>query len=348
MKIILLGIGCVLALSLVLAVKPQKKNVEVPITPPPSPTPEENIIRLLPNGKIPQMVVLSFDGSRSLQMWKETLDFAKEEANKGIPIRYTYFISGVYLLPYQARMEYQAPGQKPGESKIGFADNPADVEERTKLINQAIADGHEIGSHLNGHFPGGGWSGSQWESEFNNFEILVFKSKYSKLNLAKADVIGFRAPNLAENNNLWPVLTKYGYKYDAGSSGKSDEWPKMENGVWKIVLPAIAISGTTKGALAMDYNFYVTQTGAVDTLKRDTPLWIATKQQVTKSLKDYLQRNLNGNRAPVVFSSHFSEWNQGVYWEAVKEFAREACANEEVRCVSYKDVVKFMEEKSVN
>jgi hypothetical protein len=286
---------------------------------------------------IPQFVILSFDGSRSLPMWQQTLDFARQERLKGLTIEYTYFVSGVYFLTYSNKDIYTAPGQKTGESKIGFATNEQEVENRLKLINQALTDGHEIGSHLNGHFPGASkWSTKDWENEFSFFK-KVSPSK---------EVVGFRAPNLEKNSYVWPVMAKYGYKYEAGNPGKSNEWPTNVDGIWRFILPAIKLQGTSKFPLAMDYNIYVTQTNGQDIYKRNSLEWQKALDNTVGSLMDYFNNNYTTNRAPVVFAVHFSEWNDGLYWEAMKRFADKVCGKDEVECTTYASVVKYMENHS--
>jgi hypothetical protein len=280
----------------------------------------------------PQFVILSFDGSRSATMWQQSLDFAK---NAGFSIKFTYFVSGVYLIPYKDRFTYQAPGQVPGGSKIGFADNDADVTERMGFINRAVTEGHEIGSHLNGHFSGINWNQNDWESEFSQFE------KFTK-NKIDFNIIGFRAPNLGVNKYLWPVLKKHGFEYEAGQMGRPDEWPRIEDGIIKFILPGINLTGTKLYPLAMDYNFYVTQTGAKDTLNQQSAKWQIAKKQVVDSLMAYFNKNYAGNRAPVVFASHFSEWNDGLYWEAMKEFAGKVCIISDVKCTTYGEAVLYI------
>jgi hypothetical protein len=279
--------------------------------------------------KPPQFVILSFDGSRSLEMWKETLDFARNK-----DIQFTYFVSGVYFLPFEDRAEYQSPGEASGESKIGFADNSLDVSKRVGFVNMAIAAGHEIASHLNGHFPGGKWNETDWQQEFATFKRLV---SYS-------NIVGFRAPNLETNQYLWPVLAKAGYLYEAGQIGKSDQWPVKIDNIWRIVLPGINLSGTKKYPLAMDYNFYLTQTGGRDLLKKGTPEWQKALTQTVNSLNAYFEYNLTHNRAPVVFACHFSEWNNGLYWAAMKAFAEKVCGKPDVKCTTYKSLVNYMEQ----
>ncbi len=306
---------------------------------------------------VPQFVVFSFDGSRSIQAWEQTLDFADQMKSENKPISFTYFISGVYLLDPQHKDIYQPPNEQPGTSKIGFADSEKDVYARIHEINRAIDQGHEIASHLNGHFDGTKWTTQDWTQEFQSFINFILNpeannnlnsAKYQKdpLKLKAGDIIGFRAPLLAVNNALWPVMKQFGYKYDAGHIAKADSWPaKNSAGIWQFPLPSIALAGTNRHMLAMDYNFYTAQTKATDTLKKGTPEWDAAYKQVLDSYLEYFNKNYNGNRAPVYEANHFSEWNDGLYWEAMKSFAQQVCGLPDVKCVNFRDLVDYMEAK---
>jgi hypothetical protein len=57
----------------------------------------------------------------------------------------------------------------------------------------------------------------------------------------------------------------------------------------------------------------------------------------------YFDSNYNGNRAPLHIGHHFSLWNGGAYWEAMKEFALTVCKKPEVVCGTYKELADFMD-----
>jgi hypothetical protein len=92
----------------------------------------------------------------------------------------------------------------------------------------------------------------------------------------------------------------------------------------------------------MDYNFYFKQSNAIDVAKRGTPLWDEYYNQVLTSYRNYFRHSYTGNRAPLFIGHHFSLWNDGVYWEAMKTFAREVCGKPGVKCVSYKELMEEM------
>ena len=282
----------------------------------------------------PQFVILSFDGSRSVQMWQDTRKFASELRQKNININFTYFISGVYFLADKDRFNYQGPGQAKGDSLIGFGGSQNEIAQRVNEVNLAKREGHEIASHLNGHFRGSSWSKAQWTSEITQF------GQFSPVK----DVVGLRTPLLSRNNLLYTVLPNLGYKYDSSAVGKEGDWPvKNDWGTWEIPLVTIPIAGTRGSTISMDYNFFIAQTQANDVLKKNNPLWTKDYHQVVDSYLNYFNNDYLGNRAPVVIGHHFSTWNDGLYWEAMKTFASEVCGKPEVICGTFSQLVKYLD-----
>ncbi len=304
----------------------------------------------------PQFVVLAFDGSRSLPMWNATRQFAKELEVKGVSLKFTYFINSVYLLTEAHRMLYQPPApEADGSSKIGFASSEKELMDRIAHINGALEEGHEIGSHLNGHFDGSKWKEDDWRKEFTSFYQLVFHAQQNNeikdrvwqinpLKLVPKDIAGFRAPNLATTSGLWPVLNAFGYRYDTSRVAKPDVWPKKtEQGIWEFPVAGIFDATRNRTILAMDYNFYVAQSGAKDITTRDTKLWEAFFNEMLNAYTEYFQKNYQGNRAPIFIGHHFSEWNGGVYWDAMKRFAENVCGLPEVKCVTYSELADYLD-----
>ncbi len=298
-----------------------------------------------------QYVLISFDGSKSIQSWRDVLNFSEEMRNDGINVHFTFFINAAYFLSYGAKQNYTSPEGKIGGSAIGFSDSREDIAVRILEVDRAIRDGHEIGSHTTGHNDGSKWSVDQWAREFDSFDFIF--SNIQKLNpkvILKQDsnldinnIVGFRAPNLGINDNLYSVLYQRKYLYDASQIAKPLTWPfKDLQGLWHIPL-GMAKNKHGGSVLAMDYNWWVYQTGAKDLLKRGTPKWEAAKKEVYSAYKNYFDSHYYGNKAPISIGHHFSMWNDGVYFEALKDFTRYACSQKDVRCVSHKEFVNSME-----
>lgn len=335
--------------------------VVVPVETPPSteptepvPVPDPQITYPTPSGKKPQFVVMAFDGSYSLDMWQKTLDYAQEMKAKEQPVHFTYFLSGVYFLNYRKAANYQPPLMLPGKSAIGFADSNLDVERRVAYVNRAIKEGHEIGSHANGHFSGSNWSLASWQQELAQFKNLIFNidknndvspvdaSRYT-LDITPEELIGFRAPNLGRNQALFDALKDDGYLYDTSDVGQAGTWPKkLANGLWEFPVVQVNYANTNSKLLLMDYNFYYKQSAAQDVTKKGEEQWAQFYQDTFSSYLNYFNQNYEGNRAPVFIASHFSNWNDGVYWEVMKDFATTVCAEPEVFCVDYKELLDYL------
>lgn len=301
--------------------------------------------------KRPQFVVLAFDGSRSLQMWEKTLDFADQMKAKGFPIHYTYFLNAVYFLDPAHQKLYQAPGQKAGVSNIGFAFGKSDTLARIKEVNRALKEGHDIGSHNAGHFSGTNWSYEEWLGQFNLFNTIMFglhdlDSEY-KLDLKPSDVVGFRAPELGVNQNMYQALKTMGFLYDTSKVGKATVWPTKDiYGLWQFSLPTLFVqdiwTDKRRATIGMDYNFYVMQSGAKNTLKRGNTIWQKAYENTLASYRTYFYTNYYGNHAPVYVANHFSYWNDGLYWQVMHDFAEEVCVLPNVKCVGFKELAEYM------
>ncbi|RYZ96931.1 MAG: polysaccharide deacetylase [Proteobacteria bacterium] len=223
--------------------------------------------------KPPQYVVLAFDGSKSLDMWNATRQFAKSETEAGRPLKFTYFINAVYYLADANKGRYQGPHAAAGRSAIGFGGSTGDVLSRFDQTNLAREEGNEIANHAAGHYDGSKWSEADWKNEFDQFYDLLFKMfglnrteptrKFPKgWTFSQRDIIGFRAPQLGKSAGLFQALPQFGIRYDTSYTGKPDAWPKKRDGLWYFPLASIPVAGTGRKTLAMDYNFYYMQSGA--------------------------------------------------------------------------------------
>ncbi len=298
-----------------------------------------------------QYVLLAFDGSYSIPMWKDTRAFAQTMISQGKPVHFTYFISGVYLLTNAASKTYNAPQAGPGKSAIGFGGGKKDIADRIEQINLAINEGHEIGSHANGHYNGSSWSATDWKSELQQFAHIVKDvgtidglqsepDQRQRINLPPQGITGFRAPDLGVSAGLYPTLKELGYVYDCSKAAKQNVWPSKDaSGIWEVPLAKIKYNGATSTILSMDYNFYFKQSAAKDAFKKGSPEWQQAYDETLKSFQQYFDTNYAGNRAPVQIGNHFSTWNDGVYWEAMKTLAENVCGKPDVKCVTMGEAV---------
>jgi peptidoglycan/xylan/chitin deacetylase (PgdA/CDA1 family) len=305
-----------------------------------SPTPVE---------RPPQFVLLAFDGSLTNSFWEESLTFGKEN---NIP--FTYFMSGVYFLMNGNKSLYTEPTHGVGKSAIGWGGTNSDaLTKRMEYLKRAYAEGNELGSHANGHFDGTDWTYDQWKFEFSQFPKLIFDAfanngivppKDFALGFGMDEVKGFRAPLLGQNPAMYDVLAENGFHYDTSKTGPMDYWPQKQKGLWNFPLAEVGIAGTAKRTLSMDYNFYYAQSNGVDDpSKLNQGVY---GEEMLQTYYNYFFNNYNGNRAPVHIGHHFAKWNGGVYWTAMKTFAKTVCALPEVRCVTYKELEDYMEART--
>jgi peptidoglycan/xylan/chitin deacetylase (PgdA/CDA1 family) len=302
----------------------------------------------------PQFVIFSLDGSKSLEMWRDTREFAKKMNNEGKPIHFTYFINAIYLLTEENKDAYESPRGGRGVSKIGFAESEENIALRVEEIKKAYDEGHEIASHGAGHFSGQFWSEEEWGKEFTSFQNLISDVSKNNSNVLIPDIsflegqiVGFRAPELGVNNSLYKTLKDFNFLYDASGIGLPDTQPtKDEYGIWHIPLNTIETGEWESLAISMDYSLWILQSNGTEEAFKGTQLWDKYFNDVKNSYLEYFDRNYKNERAPVVIGNHFSLWNDGVYWEAMKSFAEEVCGKKEVYCVTFKEYVRYLNIKN--
>lgn len=298
----------------------------------------------------PQFVVFSFDGSKSLEMWKETLEFARGMNERGKPIEFTYFINGTYFLSPEDRALYKGPHEPAGQSPIGFGVNREEVSERLRYVGEALHDGHEIGSHTAGHWSGLSWTAGDWREEFHAFNKIISEAaqRYGISGGEEAgasvvnNVAGFRAPELNSNPALYSVLADSGFRYDASGISSSLKWPRKEpNGLYEFPLATIKVGN--RFTLSMDYNLYQVQSGTRNVAVSANPLWKKLYDEALNGYLGYFQSHYASTRSPVFIAGHFATWNDGVYWEAMKKTAEIVCSRQDVRCVTYRELARYLD-----
>ena len=347
-RICILALALVLTIGLVLAVYNQshtnKQNLKDTPTLPMEKT--QFVSTTTPDGKPYQYVVFAFDGSRSLAEWRETLDFAKTMNASGTLIHFTYFINAIYLLPEAHKSIYRPPHNPRGTSLIGYGSTTKEIGERVALINEAYQSGHEIGSHGVGHIPGYKWSADDWKSELTQFNMILDRSRNGidtdvPLAVPGNAIQGFRAPDLVANVSLDTALDELRYAYDASRVSKTGVWPRKARQHWELPLASIPYDGKHK-ILSMDYNFYVADSRAKDVLKKGTDLWQQEHDEMLAAYMNYFNSSYNSTRTPIFIGHHFSDWNDGLYWEVMQEAAKATCSKPAVRCATYQETILYL------
>jgi peptidoglycan/xylan/chitin deacetylase (PgdA/CDA1 family) len=289
-----------------------------------------------------QFVVFAFDGSKSNAMWKETMDFADEMRRDAKPLSFTYFINPIYLLTKEKAKEVYAPPEsvhhRKGASAIGYGEDDATIFLRVQNIKDALRRGHEIGSHAVGHWNGKNFSAEDWRQEFDSFDSILLS-----YGIATSSIKGFRAPELGVSAGLYTVLKERSFLYDTSKVGFAEDVPYIYEGLWQFPVKTIDFKGRKNSMLAMDYSIYAHQTGALDSLVKGTPAWDKAYNDVYAAYSLYFTKNYEGVKSPVYIAHHFSKWNDGLYWEVMKNLARDVCGKEGVACVTYGELQSFLQ-----
>ncbi|MGW1161265.1 hypothetical protein ACWD48_24250 [Streptomyces sp. NPDC002519] len=312
-------------------------------------------VPLEPGETPPQFVVFSWDGAGEVGngLFPRFLDLAKEHG-----AHMTFFLSGLYLLPESKKRKYLPPNNLPGASDIGYL-NDTHVRATLDNVRRAWLEGHEIGTHFNGHFCGEGhgsvkwWTPKQWDSEIQQAKAFV---KEWKTNTGWHDLpplpfdydkelVGGRTPCLLGQDNLLPTARKLGWRYDASSPGGLQVWPTKLNGIWNLPLQEVPFPGRKFQVLSMDYNMMFNQ--SQNSTKAPAYNYPAWRQQSAGAYIAGFQRAYETNRAPFFIGNHFEHWNGGIYMDSVEEafkhIAREKEKGAAVRLVSFRQFVDWID-----
>ncbi|KPI06217.1 hypothetical protein OK074_4195 [Actinobacteria bacterium OK074] len=302
----------------------------------------------------PQFVIFSWDGAGEVGtgLFPRFLELAKQH-EAGM----TFFLSGLYLLPEAKKRTYLPPNNAPGASDIGYLTDEH-VKATLGYVRQAWLDGHEIGTHFNGHFCSGygtvgNWTPKQWADEIRQAKSFV---KEWRTNTGWSDLpslpfdydkelVGGRTPCLLGQDNLLPTARELGWRYDASSPGGQQIWPRKKLGVWDLPLQAVPFPGHSFEVLSMDYNMLANQ--SVNSTKAPAYNYPGWRTQAAQAYIAGFQRAYETNRAPFFIGNHFETWNGGIYMDAVEQAFQHIAAEKEkgadVRLVSFRQFVDWLD-----
>ena len=312
---------------------------------PHQPTPR----RLRPGEAPPQFVVISWDGAgevTGLDLLSHFRQVAKE-----IGASMTLFLSGIFLLPRDKKNLYHPPRHPVGASDIGYLTDH-DIHATIDNIGKAWLEGHEIGTHFNGHFCGPTgvqqWSPADWRSEIEQAKYFVehWRTITGFTDLPplpfdyQKELIGGRTPCLEGADNLRVAASELGWRYDSSKTG-IQMWPSKDRGLWDLSMQSIPFAGHTGQVISMDYNIMFNQTGGTT---RGAPSQRPTWQQ--QAIDTYLagfRRAYDSNRAPLIIGNHFEGWNGGIYMTAVEQVMRTIAKHPDARIVSFRQLIDWIE-----
>lgn len=323
-----MALACVAGQLAFAGLRPETTATERPLPTPrvhrPEPRPERR----------PQYVVVSFDGAGGTELWPHWRAVARR-----VHAHFTFFVSGVYLVDWAHASEYHAPRHPAGRSDIGFAPTREYARGTLEQIEGAYHEGHEIGTHFNGHFcapfPGNvdEWNGADWQQELDQFDQLMFRGH--DLPFGPSEIVGERTPCLeGKLPVLYTVLARNAFRYDASQAALLGTWPKRERGIWSVPLLEIPFVGHTFRVISMDFNFVANQPDEDDA---------TVDAETLRSLRLAFRTLYRGNRAPLSIGYHFETWHNGAYDRALVQFLTETCGLRDVRCTSIRELVDWLD-----
>ncbi|KES07939.1 hypothetical protein BU52_05800 [Streptomyces toyocaensis] len=311
-------------------------------------------VPLEPGQTPPQFVVFSWDGAGEVGngLFPRFLDLAKEHGAS-----MTFFLSGVYLLPESKKRLYDPPNNPRGASDIGYLSDEH-IKDTLKNVRRAWLEGHEIGTHFNGHFCAGSgsvgnWTPRQWRSEIEQATSFVKEwrtnSGWTDLEPLPFDydkeLVGGRTPCLLGQDRLLPTARDLGWRYDASSPGGRQVWPAKKQGLWDLPLQQIPFPGRSFEVLSMDYNMLANQ--SLNTTRAPAHNYPGWREQAAGAYISGFKRAYETNRAPFFVGNHFEQWNGGIYMDAVEQalthIAREKEKGGDVRLVSFRQFTDWLD-----
>ena len=272
-------------------------------------------------------VIVTFDGSKDLDKWQEILAFARKN-----DARFTFFVSGVYFLTDAEKNKYIYPADptKRGLSDIGFGGASTEVARRKELVKESLENGHDIESHLNGHFDASRWTSKMWELEFKQFfEFTKFIAK---------PIRHVRFPLLAMNRKVYNVLPEFGIRsvvsvvendYEDLSvfSVKYDGRPYVF-----LEFPISYEHLRRSKVLLMDYNLFF----------QDEKFHVKAKAAQDEMVSFYLSEaeQCFKEQRPFFISHHFMDWNHDAYWKALQRIIPLLKSKYQVEFITVSDLYK--------
>ncbi|MGG2464118.1 hypothetical protein ACO0M4_30825 [Streptomyces sp. RGM 3693] len=309
--------------------------------------------KLEPGQKPPQFVVFSWDGAGEVGngLFPRFRKLAQDH-NASM----TFFLSGLYLLPESKKRMYRPPNNRVGASDIGYL-NDDHIRATLTNVRAAWLEGHEIGTHFNGHFCGTSsgsvahWTPAQWDDEIEQAMSFVTKWRtntgFTDLDPLPFDyskeLVGGRTPCLLGQDNLLPTARKRGWRYDASSPGGLQVWPDKKQGVWNFPLQQMPFPGHSFEVLSMDYNILANQSkNSTKAPPANYPGW---RKQATEAYISGFRRAYETNRAPFFIGNHFERWNGGIYMDAVEEALKHIADDrlKDVRLVSFRQLCDWLD-----
>ncbi|MCE9621606.1 MAG: hypothetical protein K8R99_04580 [Actinomycetia bacterium] len=294
----------------------------------------------------PQFLLLSYDNVGNYPVVNQLRSMADRTGAK-----LTFFLSGVFLLDEAHKTIYRPPRHAPGASSIGFQgsyegrSSQDSVRQLVLSLQDAQMEGHEVGTHLVGHFCGSSgiakWTKAQFAAELAQWSSLAANVDRN-MGLDTGGVMrtalrGGRTPCLqGKLDQYLPAFADAGLRY-ATYIRRLDQWPEQVNGVWLFGVPLIKPYDGGNQLLAADYNF-MTRYGDTGGPKR--------VEQIYRTLRAAFDHVYAGNRAPLELAGHTTVLMDGAWYAAQARLLAEVCPLPDVRCSTYSEAVSWLDAHS--
>ncbi len=244
----------------------------------------------------------------------------------------TFFLSGIYLLPEAKKNLYRPPNNRVGASDIGYLTDDH-IKDTLKYVRQAWLEGHEIGTHFNGHFCGGSgsvgnWTPAQWQNEIDQAVRFVTEWKtnsgWTELDPLPFDyskeLVGGRTPASSARTTCCPPPAA-GLALRRQLARRPPDLARQAPGDLGPPLQAVPFPGHSFEVLSMDYNMLANQSkNSTNGMPSRYPGW---RKQAAEAYLSGFTRAYETNRAPFFIGNHFEQWNGGIYMDAVEEALKE-------------------------
>jgi hypothetical protein len=268
---------------------------------------------------VPQLVSFGFDDNAYADgiEWALAMMRRRKHAD-GAPLYASFFVTAMYL------------------------DAPTVVA----ALQDALAEGHEIGNHTFSHAHGGHFSVERWRDEIDASLTTISR----KLG-CDAAVRGFRAPFLEWNENVFSALLASGLEYDCSVYEEEVRWPwRRDDGLWSLPVHPMVVPAELRAQISRRIpDFDGTVTGF------DYNLWVLHQMsagEVMATLAHTLDERSAGSRAPLCIGMHsdlysrdYAEPMRATLSErrlAIEEFLDYALSRPDVRVVSHSQVIDYI------
>lgn len=256
------------------------------------------------------------------------------------PRSFTLFI-GTGGMTFDPARRHLAPEDEPFRGVLPpnayvfhYAQTRHEIDVTVENIRRLVERGVEIGSHTVRHAHGRAFSRERWDFELEDHARIL------RL-LGLAQPVGFRAPFLETNEDLYDSLAAHGYRYDCSSSANGRRWPMRHggDGVWVFPVPTVHIPGRERPVLLYDLNLdaRLHAEAVAEGIQGESAIHAWMDETFERITLDEFMSHYRGSRVPFLVSGH------GGFQAPIGRFMRHVCGMPDVRCTTFAEATDFMD-----